>query len=133
MDISFFLPKERVGKVTNGSTVLLSGVTIECKDYKGKTTYSLYNKDFEVEVTNESLEMETLDGDKIPPAQQMQKSTVVAEPKQITGDRIDMAMFQALSAIDKHKTKIMELQGAKIIEPIDLNALTATVLIDSKK
>lgn len=133
--LEFFMPKKYIGEIPNGTEITILDGVAECGEYKDNIQYSINMRGAIIEM---SLSEEILD-----PGRATHTTTEVksAYPKprpqatgtSIAGERIDSALFHAISAIEKHKDRIDLLIKEGRIKPIDLNALTATVIIDSKR
>ena len=142
--IGFFVPKKLVGTIPNGTEITILDGIAECGEYKEKLQYTMNMKGAAIEILRPHS---TEDLGPIPEETLSERTTgraIVnntaelrpAYPKPSTaidGERVDMALFKAITAIENHKDKIKELIEAGVIKPIELNALTATVLIDNKR
>jgi len=126
--IGFFLPAKYVGKLKDGELITISGAAGALEEYKGKLNLVLEMKGAELTLGGEYEEL---------PEEILEQGTApikqVQSPKQMEADRLDMAMFQAITVIEKHKAKILELQKEGVIDKVNLNAFAATLLIDNKK
>ncbi len=128
--LGFFVPKGKVGKIPDGSEITIINGVAECGEYKERLQYTMNMKGADIEL------LKPIPEEILKPKPTGQATGAVQPPaksEQIDGNRVDMALFQAIKAIENHKDKIKELIEAGIIKPIELNALTATVLIDNKR
>lgn len=135
--LTFFMPKKYIGRIPNGTGITIVDGVAECGEYKDKIQNTINMRGAEIEWT---LSEELLDKGRTTQVTTETKSAypkITPAPKatgaKMNGERIDNALFHAISAIEKHKDRIDLLIKEGRIKPIDLNALTATVIIDSKR